>query len=58
MRKVEKKYKKQREKGEKNQGGLVKGILVDIRDSLLFEIVIRVLFFIPKMIIRLLKNMN
>ncbi|MFB7640951.1 hypothetical protein [Peribacillus butanolivorans] len=35
----------------------LKGILVEIRDSVLFEVAWRILFFIPRMIIRLIHNL-
>ena len=38
------------------QGGIFKDILIEIRDSILFELVWNILMFIPRMMIRLIKN--
>ena len=44
-------------KEKKNvQGGIFKDILIEIRDSILFELVCNILMFIPRMMIRLIKN--
>ncbi len=41
---------------ENGQGGIFKDILIEIRDSILFEIVWNILIFIPRIVIRLIKN--
>lgn len=44
-------------KEEKNgQSGNFKDILIEIRDSILFDLVWNILMFIPRMMIRLIKN--
>ncbi|USK60649.1 hypothetical protein [Peribacillus asahii] len=46
-------------KAKKNgQGGIFKNILIEIRDSILFELVWNILMFIPRMMIRLIKNIS
>ncbi|MBU8878691.1 hypothetical protein BGM26_06765 [Bacillus sp. FJAT-29790] len=43
-------------KEKKNEKvGIFKGILIEIRDSILFELVWSILTFIPRMLIRLIK---
>lgn len=49
------KIRKKKEK-KNGQGGLFKDMLIEIRDSILFEIVWNILMFIPRMVIRLIKN--
>lgn len=43
---------------EKKNGrdGIFRDILIEIRDSILFGIVWNILMFIPRMVIRLIKN--
>ena len=41
----------------KKKEGIVKAIVVEIRDSVLFEVAWRILFFIPRMIIRFILNL-
>lgn len=43
-------------KKEKSQEGFFKNILNEIRNSILFELIWSILLFIPRMIIRLIKN--
>jgi hypothetical protein len=45
-----------REEKKNGQGGIFKYILFEIRDSILFELVWNILMFIPRMMIRLIKN--
>ncbi|MET3321526.1 UNVERIFIED_ORG: hypothetical protein ABIC97_004629 [Peribacillus simplex] len=47
------KIKKEKKNG---QCGIFKDILIEIRDSILFELVWNILMFIPRMMIRLIKN--
>lgn len=47
---------KKEEKKAKKKDRILKGVLVEIRDSILFEVVWRILFFIPRMVIRLVKD--
>ncbi|WP_378936977.1 hypothetical protein [Metabacillus herbersteinensis] len=42
---------------KKKKEGILKSILIEIRDSIFFEVAWRILFFIPRMIIRLIKNL-
>ncbi|MBK5445133.1 hypothetical protein [Peribacillus sp. TH24] len=46
-----------KEKRKRKKKVFLKGILVEIRDSVLFEVAWRILFFIPRMIIRLIYNL-
>lgn len=48
---------KKEEKSKKKKECIQKDILVEIRDSVLFEVAWRILFFIPRMIIRLIQNL-
>ncbi|MEK4715148.1 MULTISPECIES: hypothetical protein [Sporosarcina] len=43
-------------KKEKSQEGFLKNILNEIQNSILFELIWSILLFIPRMIIRLIKN--
>ncbi|MDC3414491.1 hypothetical protein NC797_16235 [Aquibacillus sp. 3ASR75-11] len=43
-------------KFKNKRGGIVRGILAEIRDSILFEILVRILLFLPRMVIRLIKE--
>ncbi|MFJ8265671.1 hypothetical protein [Peribacillus asahii] len=49
-----------RKKKKNGQGGIFKDILIEIRDSILdsilIELVWNILMFIPRMMIRLIKN--
>jgi hypothetical protein len=45
-----------RKEKKNGQGGIFKDILMEIRDSILFELVWNILMFIPRMMIRLIKN--
>lgn len=45
-----------RKEKKNGQGGNFNDILIEIRDSILFEIVWNILIFIPRMVIRLIKN--
>jgi hypothetical protein len=45
-----------RKEKKNGKGGIFKDILIDIRDSILFELVWNTLLFIPRMMIRLIKN--
>ncbi len=38
------------------KGRILKDILIEIRDSLLFEVVWNILMFIPRILIRVIKN--
>ncbi|MFF2288657.1 hypothetical protein [Peribacillus butanolivorans] len=46
-------------KKEKKNGkeGFFKGIMIEIRDSILSELVFNILTFIPRMIVRLVKSL-
>ncbi|MGF9978039.1 hypothetical protein ABE042_03960 [Viridibacillus arvi] len=46
--------KKDKKKGKE---GLFKRIIYEIRDSILFEFVLNILTFIPRMIVRLVMNL-
>ena len=46
------------EKSKQKKDGVLKSILIEIRDSIVFEIALRILFFVPRMIIRIIKNLN
>lgn len=48
--------KKEQQNGKDRKGGFLKDILIEIRDSILFELVWNILIFIPRMIVRLIKN--
>lgn len=41
---------------KERQNGFFKEILIELRDSILFEVVWNILMFIPRMMIRLIKN--
>jgi hypothetical protein len=41
---------------KKRKDGFFKDILIEIRDSILFEVLGNILMFIPRMLLRLLKN--
>lgn len=41
---------------KKRKDGFLKDILIEIRDSILFEVLWNILMFIPRMLLRLLKN--
>lgn len=43
-------------KKEKSQEGFFKNILNEIQNSILFELIWSILLFIPRMLIRLIKN--
>jgi hypothetical protein len=43
-------------KKKNGQGGIFKDILIEFRDSILFELVWNILMFIPRVMIRLIKN--
>lgn len=45
-------------KKEKSQEGFFKNILNEIRNSILFELIWSILLFIPRMIIRLIRNIS
>jgi hypothetical protein len=45
------------EKSKKKKEDILKNILIEIRDSIFFELAWRILYFIPRMIIRLIKNL-
>jgi hypothetical protein len=45
-----------RKEKKNGQGCIFKDILIEIRDSILFELVWNLLMFIPRMMIRLIKN--
>ncbi|MFD4931475.1 hypothetical protein ACFWMS_21620 [Peribacillus butanolivorans] len=45
-----------RKEKKNGQGDIFKDILIEIRDSILFELVWNILMFIPRMMIRLIKN--
>lgn len=47
------KMKKEKKKG---RDGFFKDILIEIRDSILFELALNIIMFIPRMMIRLIKN--
>lgn len=40
----------------KKRNGFFKDILIELRDSILFEVTWNVLMFIPRMMIRVIKN--
>ncbi len=42
---------------EKKKEGILRNIINEIRDSIFIEITWRILFFIPRMLIRLIKNL-
>jgi hypothetical protein len=41
---------------QKMKDGFFKGVLTEIRDSILIEVAWNILMFIPRMMIRLIKN--
>ncbi|MEC2076329.1 hypothetical protein [Metabacillus fastidiosus] len=41
---------------KERQNGFLKEILIELRDSILFEVAWNILMFIPRMMIRLIKN--
>jgi len=45
-----------REEKKNGKDGIFKDILIEIRDSIIFGIVLNILIFIPRMVIRLIKN--
>jgi hypothetical protein len=47
---------KKEENSKQKKEGILKSILIEIRDSIFFELAWRILFFIPRMIIRIIKN--
>ena len=49
------KIRKEKEK-KNDKGGIFKDILIEIRDSILFEIVWNIIMLIPRMVFRLIKN--
>ena len=45
-----------KEKGNKSQESFLKNVLIEIQGSILFELIWSILLFIPRIIIRLIKN--
>ncbi|MBP3951850.1 hypothetical protein [Bacillus suaedae] len=43
---------------KQKQPGVLKCILIEIRDSIIFEIIWSIVTFIPRTIIRVIRNMN
>lgn len=50
-------YKKVKKEQRNGKEGFFKDIMIEIRDSILFELVLNILTFIPRMIVRLVKNL-
>lgn len=48
--------KKEKRKKKKSQEGFIKNVLIEIQNSIIFELIWNILLFIPRMIIRLNKN--
>lgn len=46
------------EKEQKNvkEPSLIKSIIIDIRDSILFDLILNILFFIPRILFRVIRN--
>ena len=53
---MEFKMKNKKTKKERQDGGFFKDLLGELTSSILFEVTWNILMFIPKMIIRLIKN--
>jgi hypothetical protein len=45
------------EQKDDKEPGIIKSVIIDVRDSILFDLIINILFFIPRMLFRLIKNM-
>lgn len=45
-----------REKRKKSEVGLFKSIMIEIRDSILFEVIWNIIAFLPRVMFRLWKN--
>lgn len=41
---------------KKRQDGFFKDIIIEIRDSILFELIWNIIIFIPRMMFRIIKN--
>jgi hypothetical protein len=48
---------KKEENSKQKKEGILKSILIEIRESIFFELTWRILFFIPRMMIRIIKNL-
>lgn len=46
-----------KEEKTKSERGFIKSLLIDIRETIIFEIVLRVLLFIPRLLIRFIKQL-